>query len=262
MHYFGDKMNKYQIDGDDINVYKNININNKNSILLVHGAGMSHSIWLDLAEILINNGFNVVIPDLPAHGNSDGCPIGSISEYSNFISKLIAEFDLPNLSIIGHSMGGLIALDYIAKHDDIKNMVLIGTNPVMPVHPNLLELANSDHKKASEMIIEWSVHSDDNSKMMDKISNSMQISNDKSLYFDLMACKEYSDGIQNSAKIKIPSLIISGEFDKMTPIKFRGKFAENMPHAKLETLSESGHMLMVEKTAELSEKILEFLANY
>src|SRR5262245_16338583 len=85
-------------------------------IVFVHGAGLDHTVWALLARWFAHRGFAVLAPDLPGHGRSAGEPLVSIGAMADWIAALIAAAGAGKATIIGHSMGALVALETAARH--------------------------------------------------------------------------------------------------------------------------------------------------
>ena len=88
---------------------------NKDSIILLHGSGQSHVVWSLTDQYLSDQGYNVFALDLPGHGNSEGDSLNSIEEMAEWLEKVVTKIGINNLSILGHSQGCLVALEYINK---------------------------------------------------------------------------------------------------------------------------------------------------
>ena len=94
------------------------------------------------ARFFAHHGFTVVNLDLPGHGKSEGPACATIEEYSDWLCELIDCLDLHRVSIVGHSMGSLVALCSGAKLEKkIQKIALLGTLPKIQVHPDLLTSA-------------------------------------------------------------------------------------------------------------------------
>src|SRR6266849_8693889 len=83
-------------------------------VVFVHGAGLDHTVWALLARWFAHRGWGVLAPDLPGHGRSDGEPLGSIAAMADWTAALIAVAGASKATIIGHSMGSLVALETAA----------------------------------------------------------------------------------------------------------------------------------------------------
>ena len=84
--------------------------NIKPSVIFIHGAGMDRTVWSMQARFFAHHGFSIVNLDLPGHGKSEGPACKTIEEYSDWLCELISYLGLDNVSLVGHSLGSLIAL--------------------------------------------------------------------------------------------------------------------------------------------------------
>ena len=82
------------------------------TLVLLHGVGMNKSVWAPEVNLL-SNSFDVLLYDMWGHGDSD-LPEGelTLSNYTNQLVDLLRELKISNAFIAGHSMGGLIAIDF------------------------------------------------------------------------------------------------------------------------------------------------------
>ena len=239
------------------------NINkNKDSIVFLHGSGLSHIVWSLTEQYLSNQDYNVLSIDLPGHGNSEGKCLKSIEEISNWLEKVFNELNISNLTIIGHSQGCLEALEYYSKYSKrVKRLVFIGGSYRMPVNQDLIDLAQDGDDQAVKLMMKWSYK---NSKKfiggnpVEKIINSPRDIREI-LAIDLIACNNYKNGSEALKSINCPTLFIFGELDKMVNLEKGKQFAELIPNSETHIIKDCGHMIMFEKAFEMREKISEFL---
>ncbi len=226
------------------------------TVLFVHGAGMDHSVWPLQARHFAYRGWNALAADLPGHGGSGGEPLGSVAALADWLGDLIEALDVPAVHLVGHSMGALIGLDLAARHPKrIAGLALLGATLRMPVHPALLEAAACPEPLASELICDWGFgpaghfggHRAPGSWMLGHALRLLERSAGPRLHADLAACNDYQDGSQAAANVRCPTLVIAGAADRMTPAKQGAKLAETIQRAELVTLSDCGHMMMVER---------------
>jgi len=235
---------------------------NKETIIFLHGSGLSHIVWSLTEQYLSNQNYNVLAIDLPGHGNSEGNCLKSIKEISDWLEKVFIELNISKLTIIGHSQGCLEALEYSSKYSKrVKNLIFIGGSYRMPVNQDLIDLAESGDDKSVQLMMKWSY---ENSKKfiggnpVEKIINSPRNIREV-LAIDLVACNNYKNGSEALKSITCPTLFIFGELDKMVNLEKGKKFAELIPNSKTHIIKECGHMIMFEKAFEMREKISEFL---
>ena len=235
---------------------------NKETIIFLHGSGLSHIVWSLTEQYLSNQNYNVLAIDLPGHGNSEGNCLKSIEEISDWLEKVFIELNISKLTIIGHSQGCLEALEYSSKYSKrVKNLIFIGGSYRMPVNQDLIDLAKSGDDKSIQLMMKWSY---ENSKKfiggnpVEKIINSPRNIREV-LATDLVACNNYKNGSEALKSINCPTLFIFGELDKMVNLDKGKKFAELIPNSKTHIIKDCGHMIMFEKAFEMREKISEFL---
>ena len=80
---------------------------NKETIVFLHGSGLSHIVWSLTEQFFSNNNFNVLSIDLPGHGNSDGPCLDSIEKIADWLEQVFVKLNLKQLIIVGHSQGCL-----------------------------------------------------------------------------------------------------------------------------------------------------------
>ncbi|MEX0918531.1 MAG: alpha/beta hydrolase [Candidatus Paceibacterota bacterium] len=99
-----------------------------NPIILVHGSWGSSVMWMDYTQFLSDKGWDVYALDLRGHGKSGGDVEGATMEdYANDVAQVVSDHGLSKPIVIGHSMGGLVALMYARDHE---------TNAVGAIEPS------------------------------------------------------------------------------------------------------------------------------
>jgi len=89
------------------------------TLVLLHGVGMNKSVWAPEVNLL-STSFDVIVYDMWGHGESD-LPSGelSLTDYTNQLVNLLSELGISKVFVAGHSMGGLIAIDFALTHPEI-----------------------------------------------------------------------------------------------------------------------------------------------
>ena len=236
--------------------------NNKDTIVLLHGSGLSHIVWSLTEQYLSNQNYNIVAIDLPGHGNSEGKSLKSIEEISEWLEKAFIELNISKITIIGHSQGCLEALEYYFKYSKrVKSLIFVGGSYRMPVNQELIDLAENGDNQAVKLMMKWSYKNFKKfigGNPVEKIINSPRDIREI-LAIDLVACNNYKNGSEALKTINCPTLFIFGELDKMVNLEKGKKFAELIPNSKTHIIKDCGHMIMFEKAFEMREKISEFL---
>ena len=238
-----------------------INIS-KDTIVFLHGSGLSHIVWSLAEQFFSSKNFNVLSIDLPGHGNSEGPCLDSIEKISDWLEKVFEKLNLNNLIIISHSQGCLEALEYSLKYKDrLKKLVFVGGSYRMPVNQDLIDLASNGDSDAVKLMMKWGYEGSKKFIGGNPIERIIKSPRDISeiLAVDLIACNNYKNGSEAAKAITCPVMLVLGELDKMVNLEFGKKFANLVKNSKTHIIEGCGHMIMIEKAFEMREKVLEFL---
>jgi len=232
------------------------------AVIFIHGAGMDHSVWALQSRYFASRERNVLALDLPGHGRSEGPALTSIEAMADWLVAAMDAAGIGEATLIGHSMGSLIALEAAVRHAGrVSGLVLLGTAADMPVNQALLDAAAEDKQEAIDMVTgygfgptghvggargpgQWMLGGAQ--RLMQRvIANSPRV-----LYHDLMACNEFRDGMKHAAAVSQPCHLILGAMDRMTPARAGQKLAKALTAvpggASVTQLDGIGHMMMVE----------------
>ena len=236
--------------------------NSKDTIVFLHGSGLSHVVWSLTEQFFSNKKFNVLSIDLPGHGNSEGPCLDSIEKISDWLEIVFMELKLDSVILIGHSQGCLEALEYSYNHKSrLKKIIFIGGSYRMPVNKDLIDLACNGESDAVKLMMKWCYEGSKKFIGGNPIEKIIQSPRDISeiLAVDLMACNNYLNGSEAAKAINCPTLLLFGDLDKMVNLEIGKKFSNLVKNSTTHVIKGSGHMIMIEKAFEMREKILEFL---
>ncbi|MFZ5820964.1 MAG: alpha/beta fold hydrolase [Chloroflexota bacterium] len=229
-------------------------------VLLLHGAGGAHLNWPPQVRRL--DGQRLFALDLPGHGKSEGVGRQDILQYGQVVVEFMKAVRLAAAVIVGHSMGSAIALTLALQSPKrVLGLGLVGAGAKLRVAPNLLELAaNPDtFLPAVQMLSEYSYSQAANPRLKELGAQRMAETRQSVLYGDLLACDAF-DVMQQVKKIKVPSLILCGSEDRMTPPNRSEYLRDQIEGSELHIINDAGHMLMLEapdQTARLLGKFLD-----
>ncbi len=234
----------------------------KQSILLIHGSGLTHIVWSLHEQFYTTQGYNVLSVDLPGHGNSEGPSLKSIEEISDWIKSLMNVLDIKKLIIIGHSQGSLVGIDFAARYPDLINsLVLAAGSYKMPVNQDLINYAEAGDEKAVLLMMKWGYEGSKafiGGNPVKKIINSSREIREV-LAVDLNACNNYKGGKESLEKINCPTLCIFGDLDKMVPLEVGNKMVSMIKNSEKKIINNCGHMIIFEKAFEMRNLVKEFL---
>ena len=231
-------------------------------IIFVHGSGLSHITWVLQTRYFAFHGYSVLAIDLPGHGYSEGPAIPTIEEQGQWISDVIDSVGKKEASLVGHSQGCLIALEYANRFPkNIKSIIFVAGSYEIPVNKSLIDLAYSGDIESLNLMMKWGYGKSKQfigGNPLQKILNSSREIREV-LAVDLIACNNYKNGAKAAKKINCPTFFILGEVDKMIKIEKGKEFAGLIPNSKIHIIKNCGHMIILENAFEMREKINEFL---
>ena len=228
--------------------------------VFVHGAGLDHSIWSPLTDALAADGRPFLALDLPGHGGSDSTPSNTIDELAHWLSEAIAAAGIRRAVVVGHSMGALAALELAAQYTErITGIVMMGVAARMPVHPDLLTMAQRNDPAAADLIGKWGVDRSAPPSVAACVAECMAAAPDGALAADLTACDGYQGAAAAAARVACPALLILGENDRMTPPAGADPLLEALDRSEKQELAQVGHMIMLEAPDRALAALLAFL---
>ena len=234
----------------------------KETIIFLHGSGLSHIVWSLVEQFFSNQNYNVLSIDLPGHGNSEGPCLKTIEEIADWLEKVFIKLKLEKVILVGHSQGCLEMLEYSNKYKSrLKKLVFLGGSYKMPVNQDLIDLAENGDTDAVKLMMKWSYEGSKKFIGGNPIKRIIQSPRDISeiLGVDLVACNNYSNGSNALKTINCPTMFVFGALDKMVNIEVGKKFANMVDNSTTHIIDGCGHMIMIEKAFEMREKVLEFL---
>lgn len=228
-------------------------------LLLIHGAGGTHLHWPP--EIRRMKAVTVYAVDLPGHGQSKGKASDSIEEYARCLRAWMDALDIKKVIPVGHSMGGAIAQTMALEMPErVAGLVLVGTGGRLRVHPQILELTADAERypQAVDLITQWAFSEHADQRLLDLGKARYADARPESIHADFMACDHF-DMMERLAEITVPVLVVCGGEDRLTPPKYSQHLAQKIPNSSLVLVENAGHMVMLEKPAEVAAELSRFI---
>jgi pimeloyl-ACP methyl ester carboxylesterase len=238
-------------------------------VMFIHGAGQDHTNWQLPARWFAWHGHAVLAVDLPGHGRSEGPALATVPEMAGWIGRLLAAVGAETAALVGHSLGGAIALEAAAAlAGRVHRLALLATAPALPVNEQLLRAARDDPREAHRLITTWALGAD--AKLGGNAVPGLWLTNANLallagngpgvLYADFIACNAWASGPAAARRLRCPTLIVMGAKDVMTPPRAGRQLAEQIAGARSVTIPNCGHSLMAEAPDAVLDALIGFFA--
>ncbi|MBS4031789.1 MAG: alpha/beta hydrolase [Clostridiales bacterium] len=228
------------------------------AVMFLHGAGGNSLHWLGTEP---PTGWRVIAVDLPGHGNSGGDPRNGIFQYADWVAEFIRTLgERPVLA--GHSMGGAVAMTVaLSVPELLKGLILVGTGAKLGVSPMILNLCQGNSTLEIEDLMAKMAYG--SLPTWEQIKDWYQLFGQatcQAYFADFTACDRF-DIRERVSEISLPTLVVCGSEDRLTPKKYSQYLASQIPKARLVEIPEAGHMVMLEQAKLFNLAVKEFCEN-
>lgn len=240
--------------------------------LFAHGFPFDHTMWTAAAERLSDD-FRVILPDLRGFGKSalDAFSSNGTTEMADFaddLAALLDEMGIERTVFCGLSMGGYIAMAFAEKYPQkFAGLILCDTKTAADTQE-----AAAGRRKLAETVFETGTE-----PLLNGIPNliseyTLENKPEKVAFLREMILRQPVDGIaaaalgmanrpdttENLAKIPLPTLVIGGEDDRLSPPASMGKIAEFLPNGTHFAVENAGHLLPLERPDAFAMAVVEW----
>ncbi len=224
-------------------------------LLFIPGSGGTREVWRYQTDHFTDSE-GIALP-----GHPDGEPCTSVDDYVEWLRGYISQQGYQDVVLAGHSLGGAIAQLYALKYgDELKGLVLIGTGARLRVLPDILESVKGmigDEDAWKRYLEEGSTLTDPEMKKV-LLEARMRIG-PAVLLNDFLCCDKF-DIMDRMPDIKLPTLVICGSEDVMTPVKYATYLADRIEGASIVIIDGATHSVATERPGEVNQAIEKFLA--
>lgn len=230
------------------------------ALLFLHGAGSNAHTWQRQIDHF-GMGHTPIAFDFPGHGRSGSTEgLRSIAAYRDFTKAFADSLSLRPFVLVGRSMGGAIAMEFAFAHRDrVRALVLVCTAAKFSLGNDRLETWRNVMRGRAPQPFTPEAFSPKTDFAVMREAWMEQVKTDPRVrYFDFVACNEF-DATGRLGQIKLPTLIIAGRDDAITPPAQSEALHKAIPGSQLVTIEDAGHTVPSEKPDEFHQAVDEFL---
>lgn len=229
------------------------------ALLFIAGTGGDREDWRGQLDGLSDRYVRIAL-ELPGHGESEPPGETSVTAYANWVADFVDALGLEKVILLGCSLGSAIVLWLaLAPVSWLKGIVLVGSGARLKVHPAFLDALMSDKAKAVDMLVDFCFSPATGKSPREEARRKYSRAPASLLHGDLSACNEF-DVMGRINEITIPTCVIVGEDDRLTPVKYSQFLQSGIVGARLYVVPAAGHLVMMEKPQEFNQILENFLA--
>ena len=225
-------------------------------LLFLPGSGAGKEAWTHQTEYFADSEA-VVLP-----GHPQGELYSSIDDYVEWLRDYIRQHHYQDVALAGHSLGSAIAQLFGLKYgEEVKALVLIGAGARLRVLPAFLQAVEGmiANQTAWREFLE-DMYSLVAPQIRRVVMEARMRIGPAVMLGDLLCCDKF-DIMDEVHTIKLPTLVICGSQDEMTPVKYAQYLTDKIEGATQVIIEGAGHLVFLEKPKEVNQAIEVFLAS-
>lgn len=239
------------------------------TIVLIHAFPLSREMWQAQAKLLAIRGFRVILPDLPGFGKTHTAKHFSIREMAKQIAELLESLTIEKAIIGGLSMGGYVSFELFRLiPEKFSALILCDTTHLADTFEkrnSRFELISKIEKQGSHALIENmlpNLVSEDtkqnNPELMTELKRIFTNIDPISVINALRSLAERNDSSEVVNQISVPTLLVFGEFDKVTNLENARILNQSISESELIIIEKAGHFSNLEQPEQFNQTLLNF----
>ena len=239
-------------------------------VMLLHGYLESLDVWEDFQKLLTPD-YRVVAMDIPGHGISQVMgEVHTMEFLADTVVGVLDELEIPKATIVGHSMGGYVALQTLRMHPErLDGIVLLSSTPNPDSPEKLLDrdreiaLVEKGHKDLLAQTAPNGFATSNLRRMRDEIAfleEQIYVTEPEGVTALLKGMKARLDSNELLQQSPVRQLFILGKKDNYIPLERAEAMVAAHPQAEVAWLENSGHMGFFEEPEATAEALKQFLA--
>ena len=256
--------------------YNNTIVNNKRTVILLHGYMETMNIWNEFVD-KIKNKYRCIVIDMPGHGLTDSAPadgsgqsVNTMEFCADTVKALMDKCNVEKAVIGGHSMGGYVGEMFCSKYPErVEKLVLFNSNPYSD-SPDKSE----DRKREIDIIKSGKLESLANiciPKMFktenlrehdDKVMETMELCemhNPEGIVASIIGMQLRPDMQHLFENPCVPIMVFAGDNDRFMDSEAVKNMVLKFPKVRFSILKDTGHISFIEAFYKVYEQFCEFI---
>ncbi len=241
------------------------------TVLMLHGIGGGHLAFAPQVETLASSGYRAVAWDMPGYGRSAPIEPYNFKGLAQSCITLIESLKCGDVTLLGHSMGGMVAQEVMARRPELVNrLVLCGTSPSFGIPDGVWQRefiaqrtapldAGKSMTELAEVLVPQMVGPDALPEGV-RLATLCMSQVPASTYRRALEALVTFDRRANLAQVQVPTLLVAGEHDRNAPPAVMKKMAKAIPYSTYLEMRGIGHLQNLEAPDDFDGLLLNFLA--
>jgi pimeloyl-ACP methyl ester carboxylesterase len=243
----------------------------KRLVVFLHGIGLDGESFRSQLDAVAALGWHGIGWNMPGYRGSEPMPGMGIGDCAAALAGLLDELGAPKAVVVGHSLGGFVALDFAVRHAErLAGLVLIGTTPSFGSKDGSFEreflrvrFAPLDAGKSmadiAPGVAAGIIAGDAPNGLRNRIAATFAAIPEESYRTSITSMLGF-DRRADLPAIAVPTLLIAGERDANAPLRTMQRMAEAIPGARLTVVEAVGHCPHLERAETVNRELAAFLA--
>ena len=242
-------------------------------VVFLHGIGGNRTNWRDQLSVFARD-FHAVAWDARGYGDSDDYegPL-DFGNFADDLCRVLDHFDVTRAHLVGLSMGGMIALDFATRYAD-----RVATLTLCDSLPGFTHLSEAQRAEFIRLRQEPLLAGKEPSDMAPAVARSLLGKNPRAGSYERLVesmsalhKQSYLKTIAGSANygrkldlesIAVPTHVVVGDEDTLTPPAMSREIARRIPGARLTIIEGAGHLSNIEQPEAFNRAVLDFLIEH
>ena len=232
---------------------------NNLAIIFIHGTGGDRHDWRHQLYAPMTSRYTVIALELPGHGLSDKPGDTDVDSYAKWLESFVESLGLTKVVVVGCSLGSAITQTLALNPKPwLIGIGLVGAGARLRVMPELLKALLEEPEKALADLAGYCLSKSSSEQLKIEIRQKFLKSDPALIHGDLSACDRF-DVIKQIGAVSIPTLILVGADDRLTPVKYSRFLNESIHGSEMVVIGNAGHLVMMEQSQAFNSALEAFV---
>jgi len=239
-------------------------------VVLLHPFPAHHALWLPAAQILLSR-YRLILPDLRGHGDSAvGEGPATMQKHATDIARVLDHADVGRAPLAGVSIGGYALFEFWRRYRGrVAALILCDTKAQADTAEGRtarLKAAADVLEQGTEPFIDSMIPKlfgqttlDTRSDLLNAPKEMMMKMSPEDVSLVQKGMAERPDSVEILNTINVPTMVVTGEEDTLTPVRDAELMRQNIPGSQLKVVARAGHYAVWEQAEAVGKLVRQFL---